>query len=91
MLSVSEDGVPPVHLLHNIWVYTVLLRGHIDAKFKIKIDFVCEFLILKCSLTVCFTFMSLMSCRVGVSMGVLLSITPCIAAVHLMASFSILV
>lgn len=40
---------------------------------------------------VCFTLMSLMSCRVGVSMGVLLSMTPCMAAVHLMASFSILV
>lgn len=37
------------------------------------------------------TLMSLMSCRVGVSIGVLLSMTPCIAAVHLMASFSILV
>lgn len=38
-----------------------------------------------------FTLMSLISCKVGVSMGVLLSMTPCIAAVHLMASFSILV
>lgn len=43
MLSVSKDGVPPVHLLHNIWIDTVLLGGHIHAKFKIKRDFVCEF------------------------------------------------
>lgn len=27
MLSVSEDGVPPVHLLHYFWVDAVLLRG----------------------------------------------------------------
>ena len=40
---------------------------------------------------VCGTLMSLMSCSVGVSMGVLLSMTPCRAAVHLMASFKILV
>lgn len=26
MLGVSQDGVPPVHLLHDIWVHTVLLR-----------------------------------------------------------------
>lgn len=27
VLRVSEDGVPPVHLLHNVWVHTVLLKG----------------------------------------------------------------
>lgn len=27
MLSVSKDGVPPVHLLHYLWVHTVLLSG----------------------------------------------------------------
>lgn len=37
------------------------------------------------------TLMSLMSCCVGVSMGTLLSIAPCMAFAHLMASFSILV
>lgn len=26
MLGVSEDGVPPVHLLHYFWVHTVLLK-----------------------------------------------------------------
>lgn len=37
------------------------------------------------------TLMSRISCWVGVSMGTLLSMTPCMAEVHLMASFSILV
>lgn len=37
------------------------------------------------------TLMSLMSCCVGVSMGTLLSIAPCMAFAHRMASFSILV
>lgn len=35
--------------------------------------------------------MSLMSCCVGVSMGTLLSMAPCMAFAHRMASFSILV
>lgn len=32
MLSVSEDGIPPVHLLHDVRVHTVLLRGREDVK-----------------------------------------------------------
>lgn len=28
MLGVSEDGVPAVHLLHDVWVHAVLLREH---------------------------------------------------------------
>lgn len=35
MLSVSEDGVPPVHLLHDVWVHAVLLRGHKEIKFNL--------------------------------------------------------
>lgn len=26
VLGISEDGVPPVHLLNYFWVHTVLLR-----------------------------------------------------------------
>ena len=78
MLSVSEDGVPPVHLLHDVWVHTVLLRG--DTK---RFNLMSEFMLINLrdftvdvSLVARFTLMSLMSCRVGVSMGVLLSMTP---------------
>lgn len=27
MLGVSQNGVPPVHLLHDFWVHAVLLQG----------------------------------------------------------------
>lgn len=52
MLSVSEDGVSPVHLLHNIWVYAVLLRGHKETKFNVKRYFL-NFKILTYCVCVC--------------------------------------